>query len=713
VFAGAGSGKTRVITHRIAHLVVEEGLAPWQILAVTFTNKAAGEMRDRLASMLPGGAARDVWVGTFHATSARLLRRYAETLELRRDFTIYDDTDQRAMVTRVLRDLGLDEKRYAPRTIAGAINRAKQEMRGPEDIDTASPFDEILQRVYATYEERMAAASALDFGDLIYRLARSLEGDEGFRRELQGRFHHVLVDEFQDTNHAQLRLVRALTASHRQVTVVGDDDQSIYRWRGADRRNILDFSKDFPDARVVKLEQNYRSTQRVLRAAYAIIKHNLDREPKELWTENAEGPKVTVLRCDNERQEAQLLVRAVAELRANGRSLDEIALFYRIHAQSRILEEELRGARVPYRVVGGQRFYERAEVKDILAYLRVLANPADDVSLLRIVNTPPRGIGKKSVERALDRAAEEGGGLFAAMQALARGKGATAKRYGAFLELMELLRMKATLPLHQLAKAVFDDAGYGRWLDDQNTAEAEGRIQNVGELIDSIEALVTEDPALTLTGFLERVTLDTEQSDEGDESQGRLTLMTVHAAKGLEFEVVLVAGLEEKMFPYKGVEDEDPEQLEEERRLAYVALTRAKERLILSHAETRRIFGTLRMNPRSRFLDELPPEDVDEIGRRRAPTRPKPRSKFWEVEARGPAVRERERLPPGESYVDASEGSDLSASEVFAPGAKVRHRKFGVGRVRALKPDLPPRADIDFGKPFGVKTIRVSFLEPA
>ncbi|MGF1469100.1 MAG: ATP-dependent helicase [Sandaracinaceae bacterium] len=708
VFAGAGSGKTRVIVHRVAHLVAEAGLAPWQVLAVTFTNKAAQEMRERLARMLEPGDARDVWVGTFHATCARLLRRYGAALGVRRDFTVYDDADQRAMVTRVLRDLGLDEKRYQPRMVAGTINKAKQEVQGPAQMTLRRAYDEVVQRVYVAYEERMAAAGALDFGDLITKMVVGLETDEALRGEVGGRFRHVLVDEFQDTNHAQYRLVRALAADG--LTVVGDDDQSIYRWRGADRRNILDFTRDYPSARVIKLERNYRSTQRILRAANGIIRVNVDREPKTLWTENEEGAKVTVLTCVDEQEEARLLVEAARELQRGGRSLEDIALFYRIHAQSRVFEDVLRAARVPYRIVGGLRFYDRAEIKDMLAYLRVLSNPRDDVSLLRILNTPPRGIGKKTVEGVLDRAAAEGRGVYAALTGAATGRGAAAKRLGAFQELIEGLTREAErgVALSELAKTVFEESGYGRWLVEQDSPEAQARIENIGELVGALEEREAATPGLTLPAFLESVTLDSASDAEGGDEQAeeRLTLMTVHAAKGLEFPVVLVAGLEERMFPYRGVaEEEDLDDLEEERRLAYVALTRAQQRLILSWARTRRIFGRLRPNERSRFLDEIPRDDVEEIGagRTTAPSRSPARRS-------APSPSPRRAIAPGDSYVDRSEGSDLGL-DALEIGARVRHRKFGEGRIVSIKPTMPPRADVEFPG-WGRRTIRADWLEP-
>lgn len=722
VFAGAGSGKTRVITHRVANLVAEHGVAPWNILAVTFTNKAAGEMRERLERMLGGAAARDLWVGTFHATCAKLLRRYAAEIGLKRDFTIYDDADQRAMIKRVLRDVSLDEKRFPPKLVAARINRSKQEVLGPDQVVVGDFWDEHVLNVYRVYEERMRAANALDFGDLLYRLVVALEADAGLRAELSRRFRHLLVDEFQDTNQVQYRLVRAIAAEHRQVTVVGDDDQSIYRWRGADRRNILDFTREFPDAHVVKLEQNYRSTQRILRAANTVIQHNLQREPKQLWTENEEGAPITVLRCLDEREEAELIVRAVQELRATGRSLSEIVLFYRIHAQSRIFEEALRAANVPYRIVGGVRFYDRAEVKDMLAYLRLIVNPEDDVSLLRVINVPARGIGKKSIEGLLDRAAKGGGGLWKALEEAAEEKSAAAKRFGEFLAIMNGLRARhrdgENLPA--LGYAAFVDTGYEAALKADDTAEADARLQNVQSFLGSMQELWEANPELDLSGFLEQVTLQTDETGE-EAAADRLSLMTVHAAKGLEFPVVFVAGLEEGTFPFEREDEEDRfEQLEEERRLAYVAFTRAEEKLFLTYASSRRLFRDRRSCSPSRFLAELPREDVQTIGARPQPPRPSYGSSAYgggygrssygrSAYGAGRTAPPRSAPRSSESYVDRSEGSDVDGIRV---GMAVRHTKFGHGRIVGIKPTVPPRVDVEFPS-FGVKTIQVSYLQPA
>jgi DNA helicase-2/ATP-dependent DNA helicase PcrA len=703
VFAGAGSGKTRVITFRVAQLIAAHGVAPWKILAVTFTNKAAGEMRERLLSLL-GEQGAAVQVGTFHATCARLLRRYGESSGIRKDFTIYDDQDQQALVKRVLRDQGLDEKRYQPKAMAGRINRAKQEVQGPDEIETPDAWSEVVRRVYSAYEERLRMANALDFGDLIYRTVRALESDQAFRDALVGRFGHVLVDEFQDTNHAQFRLVRLLSEGHRNLCVVGDDDQSIYRWRGADRRNILDFRASFPDATLVKLEQNYRSTQRILRAANAVIARNTDREPKELWTDNPEGEAILVVRTMDERDEARLVLRGLRELSSQGYRLSDVAVFYRTHAQSRVIEESLRSANIGYRIVGGMRFYDRAEVKDLLAYLRVMSNPADDMSLLRIINTPARGIGKTTVTRLLDSAAQYGQSLNDVLDddaALAQLGSAARKRLRAFRGLMAGLRDVAAsgAPLGEIGAELVNRSGYAEMLQHDDTPEADARFQNIQELVASMDEFQAERPESTLTEFLENVTLQTSADEQvgGD----RVTLMTVHAAKGLEFPVVMVTGLEEQVFPFKGIDPwEDPEELEEERRLAYVAFTRAEQRLVLSFAAVRRIFGQQRVGIPSRFLTELPAEDIEWIGARSSSPSP-------------PASASDERHDePGESYVDYSEGSDLSDLEGLRRGMQVRHPKFGVGEVREVMQGSPPRVAVRFAG-WGTRTIIASYLEPA
>ena len=760
VFAGAGSGKTRVITYRIAHLIGERGVPPWRILAVTFTNKAAGEMRERLAHLVPQGG-RDVWVGTFHAICARILRKYADLAGVRKDFTIYDDADQRAMINRVLSDLKLDDKRYDPKKVAGLINRAKQEVISPEQMPSNDAYHEVVQRIYATYEDRMRAAGTLDFGDLLYRVVVAAEQSKPLRDELSTRFTNVMVDEFQDTNHVQLRLVKLVSEVTRNLTVVGDDDQAIYRWRGADRRNILDFQKSFPDAQLVKLEQNYRSTKRILRSAHAVVSRNVDREPKTLWTDNEEGGPVLVVKCGDERDEARLAAETAKELVRSGRSLTEMAIFYRIHAQSRVFEEALRASNVSYQVIGGVRFYDRAEVKDLLAYLRVVSNVDDDVSLLRIVNVPTRGIGKTSLDKVMEIAARHGASIWSAMNEAAQTNalGATSKKLASFLALLEKLRVRASSGEGPagLARVVLEETNYEKSLKDDDTPEADARLENLRELIGSMEEFEQEAETPTLTAFLELVTLQTSADEAG--SGDKLTLMTVHAAKGLEFPVVLVAGLEEQMFPYRGLDaDDDPEELEEERRLAYVAFTRAREKLVLTWTPLRRVFGQPRMNSRSRFLDELPKADLRELstGTPRAASfadRPSAGSsgsgydgdRPWSHPqqgnaARSSAVRGRatgtaspslasgdgfrassyggERPPPpstaarGGSYVDRTEGDVAGEDGGFYIGMAVTHAKYGVGKVQSVHGGLPPKLTVAFPG-WGVKQLVASYVQPA
>jgi DNA helicase-2/ATP-dependent DNA helicase PcrA len=724
VFAGAGSGKTRVITHRVAHLIAERGVTPWRILAVTFTNKAAEEMRERLEHLVPG-TARELQVGTFHATCARLMRRHHDRIGVKRDFTIYDDADQKAMVARVLRDLGYDDKRFPPKTIAGRMEKAKQEMIAPAELDAGFETEHV-RKIAIEYERRMAAANALDFGDLIYRMVRAIEGDETLKRDLAGRFQYVLVDEFQDTNHSQLRLVLAIASVHRNLCVVGDDDQSIYRWRGADRRNILDFRRHFPEAHVVKLEQNYRSSKRILRAAHAVIARAFDREPKELWTDNDEGAKIDVIKCPTERDEAELVVATAREMRRTGKSLSGLVVFYRVHAQSRVIEEALRAASLAYRVIGGVRFYDRAEVKDLLAYLRVIHAPEDDISVLRIINVPTRGIGKTSIEKMLDRAASSGIGVWEAC------KGEVGGKIPAFVALIESLRARAgELGLVELARAVLIESGYEPMLRRENTAESDARLQNLEELIGSMEQFVAEAEEPTLTAFLERVTLQTDaEGSDGGKAEDPITLMTVHAAKGLEFPVVICAGMEEQLFPFRGLEvGADPEELEEERRLAYVAFTRARERLILSHASTRYVFGNLKMNARSRFLDELPGSDVRFVGTGEPDRAFRSgggggSSAAW-IEDRGGSRLEREggyargrslsQRPAASSGASSGAESYVSRDDEGMPvrmGQPVRHVRYGIGKVVGFGGGTPPNIEVDFPG-YGRKKIRADYLQPA
>ena len=611
VFAGAGSGKTRVITYRVANLIANEGVAPWRILAVTFTNKAAGEMRARLETLCGAELARALWVGTFHATCAKLLRVHGAAIGVPPNFVIYDTADQKAVVTRALGDLNLDERRYPPRAVLAHIHKHKQEGRGPEEAAAHSYIDDIALRIFRAYDARLRAANAVDFEDLILLVARLLATDsEGDK--IRRRFDHVLVDEFQDTNATQYRLLSELAKTHRNLCVVGDDDQSIYSWRGADVRNIRGFRREYPDATIIKLEQNYRSSQRIVKAALGVIVRSADREPKELWTANPEGAPVQVILARDERDEAGLVVEALRQAQAAGTNLREVAVFYRVHAQSRVLEESLRAANIPYQIIGGTKFYERAEVKDALSYLRILMNPQSDVDLQRIINVPARGIGQTTVDRLVAWARGQGEPLF---ESLARVRevddlGAAAKKkLESFRELLDGLRVAArTATPSALLEQVLASTGYLRALEGEDTAESDARIENLRELVGSVQDYEAEAQAAgeeaTLAGLLERVTLVSDV--DGLEDAGRVVLMTVHGAKGLEFERVVLTGMEEEMFPYKGVDPAERDELEEERRLAYVAITRARRHLTMTHTQMRQIFGKTRWNRPSRFLGELP-----------------------------------------------------------------------------------------------------------
>ena len=757
MFAGAGSGKTRVITFRIANLVARERVPPYRILAVTFTNKAAGEMRHRLQGILGEEIARDLWVGTFHATCAKLLRRYGDAVGLEKNFIIYDGADQKAVVTRVLRELDLDEKRFAPRMMLAAIHKEKQEGRGPDEMSTGDYSAEMVQKVYRRYEEHLRAANAVDFEDLILRVVKLLEDDTRIEGEtLRRRFEFVLVDEFQDTNAVQYRMLRALARDHHNLCVVGDDDQSIYRWRGADVRNIRGFKKDFPETLVVKLEQNYRSTGHIVKAALGVIGPSKEREPKELWTANEDGLPVEAIATKDERDEAAHVVSVIEETRRHGPDgVDprQIAVFYRIHAQSRVLEEALRAVNMPYQIVGGTKFYERAEIKDALSYLRLAVNPKSDVDLLRVVNVPARGIGATTLDRLTTLATLENMSVWQSLGHLDRAgdiAAAARKRLIAFADMMREIQSAArTAPATEVLAMILGKSGYRAALEAENTAESDARLENLAELAGSIgdyeaEAAAAGEPA-TLDGFLERVSLqaDTEGGDPG----GKVTLMTVHGAKGLEFDTVILTGMEEEMFPYRGFDPGGEEEMEEERRLAYVAITRARRRLVMTHTETRQIFGTTRWGRPSRFFADLPTATMKQGATRAASAGA--RVAYVDQPSRGgygglgsgggsygggarepwrhpqaaarmdaPQRPARPDVSAGERYVDreffADDGGsdDVSSAGGLRRGAKVVHTRFGEGEVRRVEAAAEPMV-VAFFPGWGEKKILARFLKIA
>ncbi len=739
IFAGAGSGKTRVIVYRIANLVAVERVPPYRILAVTFTNKAAGEMKKRLEGLLGGGVAKDLWVGTFHAVCVKLLRRYHEAAGLGRSFVIYDDSDQRTVMNRVIKALDLDDKRFPPRQVLARIHHAKQEAKGPEDFEHESFVGPVIKRCFEEYQRHLKEANAVDFDDILLAVLRLVEDPESLPgREICGRFRHVLVDEFQDVNQVQYRLVKAFAGERKNLCVVGDDDQSIYRWRGADVRIVRGFRRDFPDATIVKLEQNYRSTGHIVKGALGVIKPAEDREPKELWTDNPDGEPIVVVAADNEHDEAAFVAARIKETTAKGISPRQIAVFYRIHAMSRVLEEVLRAERIPYQIIGGVRFFERAEVKDLLSYLRVIDNPKSDVDLMRIINVPARKIGETTLEKLVQAADERGSAVFEALGPAAEGLGSQARNAVLrFRDMLQgLMRVAGELSPSELADQVMEKSGYAEMLQADESAEAETRLQNLRELVGSILAYEEESAAAgeeaSLSGYLEKVTL---QSDADTlEEKPRVAMMTVHAAKGLEFDTVFLTGMEEDLFPFRGMDPKRGDDQEEERRLAYVAVTRARRRLWVTYAGRRAIFGTTRYGLPSRFLLDLPRGSVRQemtpslashklgrgsyvgdnggFGDRQRPRAP------WSHPQEGAATAMRgvasaaSGRAPGERYVERDDDGGGAGEGAFAVGARVEHKTFGVGVVQSVAGGADPTVTVKFSG-YTPKSIKARFLRLA
>lgn len=620
VVAGAGSGKTRVLTRRVAHLIEDHGVSPFAILAITFTNKAASEMKDRVGALV-GAVVRDMWVSTFHSSCSRILRREAHRLGYRSSFSIYDQADSLRLVTLCIKDLDLDPKRFPPRNIQAAISAAKNELVDFESFgrNDAGFYHEKVSDIYRLYQQRLVEASAMDFDDILMITVELFQAFPDVLGHYQQRFQYVLVDEYQDTNHAQYMLVRLLTEQHRNLCVVGDSDQSIYRFRGADIRNINEFEKDFPDARIILLEQNYRSTQSILEAANSVIANNTGRAPKRLWTDLGEGDPVKVYEAEDEHDEAAYIAEEVGVLEQSGHRLSDVAVFYRTNAQSRVVEELFVKYGIPYQVVGGLKYYDRREVKDVLAYLRALVNPDDTVSLKRIVNTPRRSIGDTSVAH-VDRYVEAHGisfldGLRDAAQN-DRLNSRAQRAIGEFTSLYDHLGAAATAGPSAALEAVLDMSGYMDWVRSERSIEAMGREENLRELLSAaadfeetgpISLGVADWADMTgmerLNAFLESISLVTDMDSYEDTDV--VTLMTLHNAKGLEFPVVFIAGLEDGVFPHMRSLG-DPVELEEERRLAYVGITRAKQQLFMTRAWSRNLWGGTNFNPPSRFLREIP-----------------------------------------------------------------------------------------------------------
>lgn len=701
VLAGAGSGKTRVLTYRVAHLM-EKGVPAWKILAITFTNKAAKEMAERVQA-LTGEAGSEAWISTFHACCARILRRDIEKLGYKRQFAIYDEDDRMSVIKAVLKELNLGDKEYPPKAVKAAISDAKNRMLSPDEWlrDAGDDFrNRKYYEAYRLYERTLRGNNALDFDDLLVKTLELLAEQPPVLEYYQNRFDYILVDEYQDTNRAQYELVRLLTGKKRNLCVVGDDDQSIYGWRGADIRNILDFEKDFPDAKVVKLEQNYRSTGNILDAANQVIAHNQGRKEKALWTQAGEGEKIALYHALDERDEAAFIAAMTRKLIAHGARAGDVAVLYRTNAQSRVLEEAFVRGGIPYHVYGGQKFYERREVKDLIAYMRALVNPDDDVSLRRIINEPKRGIGETTVEALQSYASSAEMSLMSAVLDVENAPLAARpkKLIGEFAELMiDLTEALYEKTASEFLEFMIDKTGYVRALEAVKSDENAARIENIRELQGAVTEFERLNPEGGLADFLENVALvaDTDSLNEGG---GSVTLMTLHSAKGLEFDNVFLPGMEENIFPLARASYDD-ELMEEERRLAYVGITRAKKRLFLSHARSRALYNSRSANELSRFVSEIPARLLTDGTQRGDARRVPPPSASHGFDrsggsgyysGRGTGAKPAAPSKPGlgipgvqkgfGSFV-GSQARSAKPIALFRVGDRVIHRSFGRGRV--------------------------------
>lgn len=670
IMAGAGSGKTRVLVHRVAYLIEEKGVDPRRILAITFTNKAAKEMRERMEKLV-GGGSQGMWIGTFHATCVRILRQDISHLGFNRNFVIYDDSDQQTLIKKCLKELNIDDKKYTPRGMASAISNAKNKCWDPEKFSlmAGSYYETKAADVYKLYQKKLTENNALDFDDIIMKTVELFAAKPEVLRYYQHKFQYILVDEYQDTNHSQYRLIQMLAEGHRNLCVVGDPDQSIYRWRGADIQNILDFEHDYQEAKVIRLEQNYRSTQTILDAANAVILHNTGRKEKNLWTDQGKGARIVYRTTEDERAEAAFVAESVYGLhQQDGVSYQDCVILYRTHAQSRPLEEAFIKYKIPYRIYGGIKFYDRKEIKDTMAYLKVLSNPDDGVSLARIVNEPKRGIGTSSWEKVEAYAGMRGVSTYTALGELSSITGLSSRASNAlqgFYDLMQsLMEKKNNLFVTQLVGELWKASGYERALAEDKSPEGESRLENLQEFISVTADFDQNSEEPTLENFLAQVSLSTDL-DSYREEDAAVTMMTLHTAKGLEFPVVFMVGLEEGVFPH-GRAMLDEEEMEEERRLCYVGMTRAKERLFISRSYHRMLWGKSQYNTESRFMKEIP-EDLINEGKRDT------------IASVG--------LTGQTAGVDAGKKASFATtpskgtSVLINLGDKVQHAKFGVGVI--------------------------------
>lgn len=658
ILAGAGSGKTRVLTHRIAYLIKEKRVSPANILAITFTNKAAQEMKDRVESLL--GYVGDIWVSTFHSACVRILRRDIEKIGYDKNFVIYDTQDQKSLVSDCIKELDLNEKQYTPKGMLSAISKAKDKMVSPDEylLEFGNDYrNKKVADVYRLYQKKLKKDNALDFDDIIIKIIELFKKDEEILRYYQDRFRYIMVDEYQDTNRPQYEFVNLLAKRYRNLCVVGDDDQSIYGWRGADIKNILDFEKDYPEAKVIKLEQNYRSTQIILDAANNVIDNNIKRKKKQLWTDNKDGEKIVVCEVQNEREEANFIIDRIKDLIANGKKYSDFAILYRTNAQSRIFEEACMMNDIPYKLVGALRFYDRKEIKDIIAYLRILVNPYDDVSLKRIINVPKRGIGESTVSALEQYAREHDTSMYFAIPDVEL-KGRARKVLDNFKKFIDdLINQLDFMTITEVIDYILEKTGYMDELNADDTKESESRIENINEFIRAAREFMETSDDKSLESFLSGITLVSDIDTAGDIGES-VVLMTLHSAKGLEFPVVFMAGMEEGIFP-SSMSFIDEHELEEERRLCYVGITRAKERLFMTYARTRNLYGKPQYNTASRFINEIPQDLIVEYDK---------------------GAIKRNDYESVSSYINtfARKANDKAN---YNPGDKVEHKLWGIGTV--------------------------------
>lgn len=669
IMAGAGSGKTRVLTHRIAYLLDEKGVSPYNILAITFTNKAAKEMKERVQKLV-GEEAEVIWMSTFHSMCVRILRRDADRIDIERNFTIIDPTDQKSVIKDVLKRENIDPKRYEPRMFISAISNLKNELKTPQDaLESANDFyTQMVAKVYEGYQKQLIRNQALDFDDLIMTTIKLFERVPDVLDYYQNKFQYIHVDEYQDTNKAQYTLVNLIAQKFKNLCVVGDSDQSIYGWRGADIQNILSFEEDYPNARTIFLEQNYRSTKTILNAANEVIRNNTERKPKGLWTANANGEKIKYYEAFSERDESEYVVREIFKQQKKGRKLKDIAVLYRTNAQSRVLEETFLKSNVPYVMVGGQKFYDRKEIKDVLSYLRLIANSADDISLRRVINIPKRGIGPSSVDKIAAYATSNSISMFEALAEvdfIGLSKKVTQAASEFYQLINHLMQEQEFLEISEIVEEVLIKSGYRDMLEREQTLEARSRLENIDEFMSVPKDYEKNTPLeeQSLINFLTDLSLVADV-DEANLEDG-VTLMTMHSAKGLEYPVVFIIGMEESIFPHlRAIKSDDDHEMEEERRISYVAITRAEEELYLTHASSRTLFGRSQSNPRSRFLNEIP-DDLLALPERKQTTQ----------------IGQKRTAPKrGYSQRTVVNNAKPSTSE-WNVGDKVTHKSWGEGMV--------------------------------